>query len=157
MDPVPATAMALSVGSSAVKAGGSLMAGKSQQQQYNAEAGKMQVAASEARLRATEIDGAYAEELSQTLANLRSITAAKNRNIDSPTAIPMEERARDVSMKQSQKAVSNEMKKAAQADSDAVSLRRAGKTALTAAYLKAAPDMLAGVSSIAGGIPKKGG
>jgi hypothetical protein len=150
---VETAAMAMMAGAAAGKAGGAVMEGMAQHQKYSAEADKMRVAASDARLRATETDAAFREELSQTLSNLDSITASQNRSIDSPTSIALQERARDVNDRRTTKAVANEERKAMQSEQDAIMLKRAGNRMMLPAYIKAGSELMGASSSAA--TPKK--
>lgn len=136
---------AMTVASSVMKVGGTVMAGQAEKQKYGAQANQMLIAAADGTLRAKETDSAYREELGQTLSNLRAIQASKSIDPLSPTSLAIEERAYDVNDKRTTKNFSNEAKKSRQAELDGQALRRAGSAALGAAYLKAAPDVLSGI------------
>lgn len=95
--------------------------------QTQAEAGKV---------RAIQVQGAYADDLNTSLANIVGITAAQGRGVDSATSLALADRASEVSSRIALTAASNERLKAMGAEADARAAERAGAEAERASYLK---------------------
>ena len=115
MDPFTWSLMA--AGGAALNAVGEYSAGtyKAHQAEENAKIG---------RIKATQIDTSYREELSSTIANIRSIRASTGAGAYSPTTIAIEQSQRKISDRNRTRDVANQRIQANQDSADAKFLKK---------------------------------
>lgn len=160
-------ATASSVASSGLKIAGGLGEGRAAKLEGQLKAldsavksERYKLAAEAGRVRATQTDATYRDELASTLANIDAITAAQGRGIDSATTRALATKAETINSRARQVAVSNEIIKALGADADASQARtngemarRAGQRAMDASMLKVLPEALSAAQAVGKAIP----
>jgi len=119
MDPFTA----LAIGGGLIKS-----IGEFQAQSYQADQAKK--AAEVGRIRAQQIDTSYREELSSTIANIRTIRAATGVGANSPTTLALEAENRRVSDRNRTRDVANQRIQANQDEADGKFLKKSAGLSL---------------------------
>jgi hypothetical protein len=150
-DPVSMTMAAVSMGGKGLSIAGKLSEGQAQKTASQVRGIQLKMAAEAGRVRADQADAAYREELTSALSNITAIRAAQGMT-DSPTGQAIYEKAESLSNRARRTAVGNEKLKALGLEGDAASAFASSQNAMTAAWLKAAPDILSlGQSAVSAG------
>ncbi len=160
-DPVSTGILALNAAGTGANVFSTLAGG--QQNKVNAQlqagraymqAQRLKVAAEAAKVRGTQVDTAFRDDLNQSLQNMFAIRAAQGASVDSPTSRALGERARTESDRARRVAVGNERlramgieNEAAVAEGDAMALLRASRRYRTASFITAAGQAAAGAGS----------
>lgn len=125
---------------------GSLAQGQSQSNQFAAEASRLRVAASAARLRAGQTDLQYRQQISEAGGNLFAARAERNVGLDSPTGLVLGNHVRERMGNQRAMAVADQEMQARGLDSQAQMARAAGRAALTASFITAGTQAFSAVA-----------
>jgi hypothetical protein len=141
-------AIPLAIAGAGLSAAGSMQQAQGQAQSYAAQAEAKQQQAYIGKIKATQVDSAYRDELSTTLANIDAIRAAAGASMTSPTGMAIKAREEEVSDRSRRTQVFNIMEQV-YADRDAARLYEANaKTALTSGYMNAAGGILGAFGKI---------
>lgn len=109
---------------------------------------RYQTQAEAGRVRAVQADAEYREKFNSVLSSIHAIGAGQGVGVDSPTQLALADRAEDTATRSRITAASNERIKAMGYEADSDAARRAGNSAMSAAYLKALPSAIDGAQKL---------
>lgn len=112
---------------------------------------RLQRAAEAGRVRATQVDASFRDELNDVMQTIGAIRSTQNVGFDSPTSQALYDKAESNSRAARQVAVSNERLKALGLEADAADAWNSSKSALTSSLFKSAGGAISSLSKFSAG------